>query len=263
MLELDDIQHILLTRTPGADGALRVPLVRRRRPAAGPGCRASSTRCGRPQTVASPSTADDALGDGGLHLERPAGARRGRGVAGHVSRGVPPGHGGARGDPRRHRREPSRPLGRRARQPGPPRHRRSSSPATTRSASAASASTTSLLAAVRRRRGALVPGSRGDPAVRLRARPLRLPRPAVAAGDRGTGDEPTPGSGAPLKPASSSSAIPTKTGRLPACPQPEILSRNGSYLAYRRLQEHVGAFRDFLRAARRRRPRSRSWSRRS
>ena len=30
-------------------------------------------------------------------------------------------------------------------------------------------------------------------------------------------------------------------------PQPEILSRNGSYLAYRRMEEHVGAFRDFLR----------------
>ena len=30
-------------------------------------------------------------------------------------------------------------------------------------------------------------------------------------------------------------------------PQPEILSRNGSYMAYRRLQEHVGKFRDFLR----------------
>ena len=31
-------------------------------------------------------------------------------------------------------------------------------------------------------------------------------------------------------------------------PQPEILSRNGSFLAYRRMDEHVGAFRDFLRA---------------
>ena len=30
-------------------------------------------------------------------------------------------------------------------------------------------------------------------------------------------------------------------------PQPEILSRNGSYMAYRRMQEHVGRFRDFLR----------------
>ena len=31
-------------------------------------------------------------------------------------------------------------------------------------------------------------------------------------------------------------------------PQPEILSRNGSFMAYRRLEEHVGKFRDFLRA---------------
>ena len=30
-------------------------------------------------------------------------------------------------------------------------------------------------------------------------------------------------------------------------PQPEILSRNGSFMAYRRLEEHVGRFRDFLR----------------
>ena len=30
-------------------------------------------------------------------------------------------------------------------------------------------------------------------------------------------------------------------------PQPEILSRNGTYMAYRRLEEHVGTFRDFLR----------------
>ena len=30
-------------------------------------------------------------------------------------------------------------------------------------------------------------------------------------------------------------------------PQPELLARNGSYMAYRRLAEHVGRFRDFLR----------------
>ena len=29
-------------------------------------------------------------------------------------------------------------------------------------------------------------------------------------------------------------------------PEPEILSRNGSFMAYRRMEEHVGAFRDFL-----------------
>ena len=30
-------------------------------------------------------------------------------------------------------------------------------------------------------------------------------------------------------------------------PKPEVLSRNGSYIAYLRMEEHVGAFRDFLR----------------
>ena len=42
-------------------------------------------------------------------------------------------------------------------------------------------------------------------------------------------------------------AIQTKSGPGHRLPQPEILSRNGSYMAYRRLQEHVGVFRDFLR----------------
>ena len=41
-----------------------------------------------------------------------------------------------------------------------------------------------LICAVRRRRSALVTGSGGNAAVRLCARPLRLPRPAVAAGHR-------------------------------------------------------------------------------
>jgi hypothetical protein len=37
------------------------------------------------------------------------------------------------------------------------------------------------------------------------------------------------------------------SGSQPALPQPERLSRNGSYLAYLRIEEHVGTFRDFLR----------------
>ena len=49
------------------------------------------------------------------------------------------------------------------------------------------------------------------------------------------------------RPASSSLATPTRTASARSLPQPEILSRNGSFLAYRRLEEHVGAFRDFLR----------------
>ena len=63
----------------------------------------------------------------------------------------------------------------------------------------------------------------------------------------GTGEVPTPGSGAPIKAGEFFLGYPDETGLQPALPQPEILSRNGSYLAYFRLQEHVGTFRDFLR----------------
>ena len=47
--------------------------------------------------------------------------------------------------------------------------------------------------------------------------------------------------------ANSSSGTRTKTDRRPICRNQKFLSRNGSYMAYRRLQEHVGKFRDFLR----------------
>ena len=63
----------------------------------------------------------------------------------------------------------------------------------------------------------------------------------------GTGEVPTPGSGAPLKPGEFFLGYPDEAGPPARLPQPEILSRNGSFLAYRRLQEHVGAFREFLR----------------
>src|ERR1700757_1794987 len=71
----------------------------------------------------------------------------------------------------------------------------------------------------------------------------RLSQPVI----EGSGDEPTPGSGAPLKPGEFILGYPDETGPGPAPPQPEILSRNGTFMAYRRLEEHVGRFRDFLR----------------
>ena len=37
-----------------------------------------------------------------------------------------------------------------------------------------------------------------------------------------------------------------ESGALVPLPKPEVLSRNGTFMAYR-IQEHVGAFRDFLR----------------
>ena len=71
----------------------------------------------------------------------------------------------------------------------------------------------------------------------------RLSQPVI----EGMGVEPTPGSGPPIKPGEFFLGYPDEKGPPAGQPQPEILSRNGSYLAYFRLQEHVGLFRDFLR----------------
>ena len=71
----------------------------------------------------------------------------------------------------------------------------------------------------------------------------RLSQPVI----EGTGDEPTPGSGAPLKAGEFILGYPDEDGPPANLPQPEVLVRNGSYMAYRRLQEHVSKFRDFLR----------------
>src|SRR6201997_4992386 len=71
----------------------------------------------------------------------------------------------------------------------------------------------------------------------------RLSPPVI----EGTGAEPTPGSEPPIKPGEFFLGYPDEEGPAAGMPQPEILSRNGSYVAYLRMQEHVGAFRDFLR----------------
>ncbi len=71
----------------------------------------------------------------------------------------------------------------------------------------------------------------------------RLSQPVI----EGSGEVPTPGSGAPLKAGEFILGYPDEFGLTDDLPQPEILSRNGSYMAYRRLQEHVERFRDFLR----------------
>src|SRR5213079_926813 len=70
----------------------------------------------------------------------------------------------------------------------------------------------------------------------------RLSQPAI----EGTGVEPTPGSGPPIKPGEFFLGYADEMGLVPPLPQPELLSRNGSFLAYFRMQEHVGVFRDFL-----------------
>src|SRR4051812_3622629 len=70
----------------------------------------------------------------------------------------------------------------------------------------------------------------------------RLSVPAI----EGMGDEPTPGSGKRIKAGEFFLGYPDEEGEGPALPRPEVLSNNGSYIAYMRLEEHVGAFRDFL-----------------
>ncbi|WP_319434491.1 peroxidase [Mycobacterium sp. RTGN5] len=72
----------------------------------------------------------------------------------------------------------------------------------------------------------------------------RLSQPVM----KGSGEEPTPGSGDPLEPGEFILGYPDENGPVIDLPGPEVLSRNGSYMAYRRLAEHVGLFRDYLRA---------------
>ena len=71
----------------------------------------------------------------------------------------------------------------------------------------------------------------------------RLSEPQI----EGSGIQPTPGSGAPVKAGEFILGQVDESGELVPPPKPEVLSRNGTFMAYRRLQEHVGAFRDFLR----------------
>lgn len=71
----------------------------------------------------------------------------------------------------------------------------------------------------------------------------RLSQPVI----EGTGEAPTPGTGAPLKAGEFILGYPDEEGAPVNLPKPETLARNGSYMAYRRLEEHVGRFRDFLR----------------
>jgi deferrochelatase/peroxidase EfeB len=70
----------------------------------------------------------------------------------------------------------------------------------------------------------------------------RLSQPVID----GTGMVPTPGSGPPIKAGEFFLGYPDEEGPAAGLPQPEILTRNGSYVAYLMMQEHVGAFRNFL-----------------
>ena len=94
---------------------------------------------------------------------------------------------------------------------------------------------------------ARTPGVEALSSLDLEAIPFRYVREHFGYRDRlttpqieGTGIEPTPGSGPPIKAGEFILGYPDEDGPPPKLPQPELLSRNGSYMAYRRLQQHVG-----------------------
>ena len=239
MLEFDDIQHILLTRAPALTGRYEFLSFRN----AGGRTRVAGGHPGKGAVGrgdASFGRQGQSLGDGGLHLERPARARRGRGFAGHVSRRVQAGNGRPRGDARRHRRESSRSLGRRSGQPGPARDRHPVRPRRRRTRALRSGARKARRAAARAWKCC-----RRWTWRRRRRSTMRTITSAIATGSRsrsskGRGEEPTPGSGPPLKAGEFILGYPDENGPPSELPQPEILSRNGSFMAYRRLEEHVG-----------------------
>ncbi len=63
----------------------------------------------------------------------------------------------------------------------------------------------------------------------------------------GSGRPVQPGSGPAIRPGEFFLGHVDESGARPLAPEPSELSRNGSYLAYLKMQQHVGTFRDFLR----------------
>src|SRR5262249_31510984 len=62
----------------------------------------------------------------------------------------------------------------------------------------------------------------------------------------GSGTAGYPGQGPAIKAGEFILGYPDETGKLPPMPQPAVLSRNGTYLSFRKLHSRVAAFRQFL-----------------
>ena len=249
MLELDDIQHILLTRTPALTG--RYEFVSFRDPAGGQAwvtalldkvqsaaeAGSSVAASKRWVTVAFTWNGLRALGvDEGSLATFPEEFKQGMVARAEMLGDTGVNHPGQ--------------LGGRTRQPRPARHRDPVRPRRAGAGALSSRSTRSSLAQC--------PGVELLSSLDLEATPPfdyahdhfgyrdRLSQPVM----EGSGEQPTPGSGAPLKPGEFILGYPDEDGPQQLLPQPEILSRNGSFLAYRRLQEHVGRVSRLPRAAR-------------
>jgi len=71
-----------------------------------------------------------------------------------------------------------------------------------------------------------------------------IDQPAI----EGSGVEPLPGQGPPIKAGEFILGYPGEAGVPVPMPQPDILARNGTYVGFRKYQTRVGAFNRFLRA---------------
>lgn len=71
-----------------------------------------------------------------------------------------------------------------------------------------------------------------------------IDQPAI----EGSGVEPLPGQGRPIKAGEFILGYPGEAGVLLAMPQPDMLGRNGTYVGLRKYQSRVGAFNRFLQA---------------
>jgi Dyp-type peroxidase family len=64
----------------------------------------------------------------------------------------------------------------------------------------------------------------------------------------GSGAEPLPGDGRPIRRGEFVLGYPSETGRPLPMPAPDVLGRNGTYVVFRKYHSHVAAFNRFLRA---------------
>jgi Dyp-type peroxidase family len=67
--------------------------------------------------------------------------------------------------------------------------------------------------------------------------------------DSAGGGAPRPGHGPPIKAGEFILGYPDQTATLPPMPQPDVLGRNGTYAALRKLHQNVAAFRAFITAS--------------
>ena len=184
-------------------------------------------------------------GRGRDHLRRAGGAGRAAGVAAELPGSVPGGDGRARRPAPRLRASTIRSTG-----------SRRSAAGTSTSASASSATP--------RRRGAAPwtwrdSSTRDVPASPCWPRRTSAPSPAISTRSgykdsigqpaiEGSGVEPLPGQGQPIKAGEFILGYPGEAGVPLPMPQPDVLGRNGTYVGLRKYQSRVGAFNRFLQA---------------